>query len=201
MSTPVKVTALVVLSVMQVCAAAWSIVRYERTLASGTPYRIRIEPIDPADPFRGRYVAVQPTITLPTPIAPETELLLQSVQSRSGTAYVRLTNDSEGFAAAARILSEPPPEGDYLEIDGAWPVWTSPPERPHQPEMTGYTLRFSFDRYYMNETAAPAAEQAYFERTRRNADSKAWLTVKVMNGVGVIAGLFVDGVPIEELVR
>ena len=79
MSTRIKVAGLIVLSLVQLGAASWSIIRYERILASGTPYKIRTEPIDPGDPFRGRYVAVRPAIVVAKPIAPETERLLQSI--------------------------------------------------------------------------------------------------------------------------
>ena len=44
MSTRIKVAGLIVLSLVQLGAASWSIIRYERILASGTPYRIRTEP-------------------------------------------------------------------------------------------------------------------------------------------------------------
>ena len=67
--------------------------------------------------------------------------------------------------------------------------------------MTGYTISFSFNRYYMNEAAAPMAEDKYVEASRRNAEARAWLNVRVKDGTAVIEGLVIDGVPIEELIR
>ena len=58
-----------------------------------------------------------------------------------------------------------------------------------------------FDRYYMAEAAAPAAEQRYREASRRGTNRDTWITVRVRNGVGVIDGLFIDGVRIEDAVR
>jgi hypothetical protein len=52
----------------------------------------------------------------------------------------------------------------------------------------------------MSEAAAPEAQQRYADATSRNAATRAWLTVRVRNGVGVIEGLFIDDVPIEAIV-
>jgi uncharacterized membrane-anchored protein len=187
MSAPVKIAILVVLCLAQLAAAGSSIVKYETTLRSGALYRIRSIPIDPADAFRGRYVAVSPSITIPAPIDAETERLLLRIQSGE-RGYVVLATDDEGFARVA--------QGDDLAIASAWPQWTATAQDATR---TGYTINFSFDRYYMNEQAAPEAENQFRAAARRNSASRAWLTVRVRNGAGVIEGLFVDGVPIEQL--
>lgn len=200
MNTTTRIAGLVVLGVAQLAAPAWSIARYERTLRHGAPYRILVEPVDPADAFRGRYVAVQPTITLPLPIDDETRRLLEAV---SGTrkVYVRLATDDQGFARAGAILEHPPSDGDYLQIAHAWTRWTPNPNGQGESENAGYTLRFSFDRYYMNERQAPAAEQSYASAVRRGSGSRAWLAIRVREGAAVIEGLFIDGVPIERAVQ
>jgi len=196
MNAPMKVIALVVLSVAQLAAAAWSITRYESTLASGTPYKMRVQPVDPADAFRGRYVAVQPSLTVTTPIAPETERLLRELYLQQARAFVILGTDAQGFARADRIVSDRPSGVDYLAIDRAWETWN-----PGATASTGFSLSLPFDRYYMNEAAAPVAQQRYLEAARRNAAKTAWLTVRVRNGLGVIEGLYIDGVRIEDVVR
>ncbi|HOD52465.1 MAG TPA: hypothetical protein PLM14_17660, partial [Candidatus Hydrogenedentes bacterium] len=55
-----------------------------------------------------------------------------------------------------------------------------------------------FDRYYMEEAAAPEAERIYRERAR---NSMVYVTVRISRGTGVITGLFVDGRPVEEMIR
>jgi uncharacterized membrane-anchored protein len=200
MNAWMKIAALALLSVAQLAAATWSIATYESTLKSGTLYRIRTIAVDPADAFRGRYVAVRPSITIARPIAPETEQLLQQIQG-AGRGYVVLATDAEGFARAAQIVATPPPQGDYLEIVSAWQQWNQGTQPGTEATFAGYNIAFSFDRYYMNEAAAPAAERRYGEAMRRNAVTKAWLAVRVRNGIGVIEGLFIDGRPIEEVVR
>jgi len=49
--------------------------------------------------------------------------------------------------------------------------------------------------------ALERAQPRYFQAAPRNANARAWLTVRVKNGIAVIEGLFIDGVAIEEIVR
>lgn len=193
-----RLIALAALGVLQVAAAGWSIARYESTLSSGTPHKIHVAPVDPADAFRGRYVAVRPSIRIAKPIAPETERLLFAIQAHEGTAYVVLETDAEGFARARQVVAEPPMGGDYLKIERVSTAWESDGQ-PGRAKAVGYDLGFAFDRYYMTEAAAPAAEQKYREAARQGSRAGTWLTVRVKNGIGVIDGLFIDGVPIEQV--
>jgi uncharacterized membrane-anchored protein len=197
MTGSLKIAGLAVVCAAQLGAAAWSIVRYESTLRSGALYLIRTAPADPSDAFRGRYVAVRPAILVPTPLSPETDQLLQRIQAGE-TGFATLATDPQGFARASGILLQPPAQGDYLKIRYVWPQF-NPDPLANRPALSGYNVEFSFDRYYMNEAAAPAAEQRYAEATRRNTSSRAWLAVRVKDGAGVIERLFIDGVPIEKI--
>jgi uncharacterized membrane-anchored protein len=199
MSVRLRLTALAALGVVQIAAAGWSIARYESTLSSGTSYKIHVAPVDPADAFRGRYVAVRPSIRVTRPIDPETERLLFATQADEETAYVVLETDAEGFARAGQFVAEPPMRGDYLKIEHVSTAWAPDPDQPRRSKAIGYELGFAFDRYYMNEAAASAAAQNYIEATRQASGTHAWLTVRVKNGIGVIDGLFINGVPIEQV--
>ena len=198
MKTRVKVGVLIAVSLLQLAAAASSIARYESTLRTGVIYRIRTEPIDPVDAFRGRYVAVRPAIHVDGPLDADTQRVLDQMHGRQ-TAYVVLGVDANGFARAADIRSDRPTQGDYLEITSAWPQLRQP-QSAADDSTAGYNISFSFDRYYMNAAAAPQAEQKYMEASRRNTETRAWLVVRVKNGVGVIEALYIDGVPIEQVV-
>jgi uncharacterized membrane-anchored protein len=206
MKLPLKVVLLIALSVAQLGAAALSIVRHETTLALGTLYKIESAPVDPADPFRGRYVAIRPAIRLAGPLSPETEAVIERVglfRGRGegrGKAYVVLTTGSDGFARASAIVAEPPASGDFLEFvqTDMRVVRAAEQDRPAE---FGRMIVLPFDRYYMSESAAPAAEERYREASRRNDETRAWITVRVRNGRGVVEGLYIDGVPIEDAVR
>jgi uncharacterized membrane-anchored protein len=201
MSARFQIAALTALCIAQLGVSGWSIVRYETILSSGTPYKIRVSPVDPADAFRGRYVTVQPSIRITPQFHAEKKRFFDEVQYGRRPVYVKLAVDAEGFARAADIVADAPREGDYLEIAGVWPTWTPRADDPGKSELTGYTLRFSFDRYYMNEAAAPAAQHRYAQAVPQTGNASAWLAVRVRNGAAVIEGLFVGGVAIEDLVR
>ena len=200
MTPRMEAAALAALSFVQLAAAGWSIARYESTLASGAVYRIRTIAFDPADAFRGRYVAVQPAVTIAEPIAAETRQLIERIQS-GDAGYVVLATGADGFGNVSRILMEPPAQGDYLKVANVWQRWNPAAQPGGESTPAGYNVQFSFDRYYMNEAAAPEAETRYAAATRRDARTDAWLTVRVKDGVGVIERLFVDGTAIEELVN
>jgi uncharacterized membrane-anchored protein len=195
-NTRLKAAVLGLLSVAQLTAAGWSIARYESTLRSGTLYRIRVEPVDPADAFRGRYVAVRPSIRIPEPIDLETRQLLDRIQNRD-EGYVVLGSDADGFARVSAVLMAPPARGDYLKVAYAWDLMLRAAQVDQAGTTGGYVVAFSFDRYYMNERAAPAAEQQFVEAAGRNSSRRAWLAVRVKDGVGVIESLFIDGVELK----
>jgi hypothetical protein len=198
MSTKVSLALLAALAVLQLGAAGSSIVRYERILATGAVYRIRTAAVDPADAFRGRYVAVQPSIVLSEPVDETTRALLDGFRIDGRPVFVELAADAEGFATAARVTSERP-GGDYLEVEAAWPRWDTA-GGSSSARRIGYVLTFGFNRYYMNEAAAPAAERRYAESVGPDRQDRAWVAVRVRDGIGVIEGLFVDGVPIEQAI-
>ena len=110
-----------------------------------------------------------------------------------------LASDEKGFARAAQVVTQPPAQGDYLKIEYAWPQFEDS-RQPNAPAArVGFNLDFSFDRYYMNDAIAPQAQTRAAEAARTRAESRTWLNVRVKNGIGVIEGLFIDGVPIEQV--
>ncbi|MBD3853743.1 MAG: GDYXXLXY domain-containing protein [Acidobacteria bacterium] len=67
-----------VVALVQLTVAGGAIVRSELALRTGEAFRFRIQPVDPVDAFRGRYVAIRFAIANPNPV-PLTR------PSRSGT--------------------------------------------------------------------------------------------------------------------
>ncbi len=62
-------------------------------------------------------------------------------------------------------------------------------------------LRFDlpFDRYYLNEHVAPAADLAFRQRSG-GARRAAWIDLRVLGGRGVIEELYIDGLPVADAV-
>ena len=155
------------------------IASHEQTLQGGTAYKFRCGPVDPYDYFRGRYVALN---FLDTTIED-----WRGERFEPGTpAYALLGVDAEGFAQIVDVTSYPPASGDYLAVEATAGDYENAP----------LWIRLPFDRYYMNEFDAPAAEIAYRDQSR--TEEGAHLVVRVRDGQGVIDGLFLGDVPMEE---
>lgn len=154
----------------------------EDVLESGVAYKFRCGPVDPYDVMRGRYVALS---------FPDTQLENWNGQYFDGseTAYAVLGIDEEGMAKIADVTLVPPTSGDYLRVTAYGggtadaTLWVTLP----------------FDRYYMDEYMAPAAEVAYREQSRTEEGAHA--LIRVFEGEGVIQGLYFGEVPIEEYLR
>ncbi|MEY2531777.1 MAG: hypothetical protein QOI96_1862, partial [Verrucomicrobiota bacterium] len=61
-------------------------------------------------------------------------------------------------------------------------------------------VRFPFDRFWVTEKNAPAAEKAYIENSRREKQN-AYVTVRVRDGDAAIEELFIDNQPLKEYLR
>lgn len=180
MSRRLVIVALVALALIQLAAPLRMIAKREDTLRTGELFRFRAAPIDPYDAFRGRYVALRMAAN---PVA---------VDDAGGYAsgervFVLLATDEEGFARPIGVERRRPPDAAYVEARVASPrgdgeLW----------------LDYPFDRYYMNEKLAPAAERAY-QRRSGGVAGDAWVTVRIKRGFAVLEELYVGGAPIGEL--
>lgn len=153
----------------------------EAILREGAPYKFRCGPVDPYDFLRGRYVALSfPDLTIEDWRGP---------QFRYGeAAYARLGVGDDGFATVEDLTATPPASGDFLKVS----AHTSG-------SGSRLWIQLPFDKYFMNEYDAPAAEIAYREQSR--TDDPAWVMVRVQQGQGVIEGLYIGDVPIEEFIK
>jgi uncharacterized membrane-anchored protein len=173
----------VLIAVIQLAVPIAEIVRHEQVLQSGVPYKFRTAPVDPADAFRGRYVALAYEGTA-APLREGDDLWY-------GTpAYVRLGKDEAGFARFVELSATPPESGDYLLVESRFTGQRGDEEEMH--------FSLPFDRFYMDETDAPRAEAAY-RRYAGRSDSDtvtAYVLVRVKEGRGVIEELYIKDKPI-----
>lgn len=170
-----------VVAAAQLAVPASMILGHEAVLAYGTPYKFKCRTIDPYDPFRGRYVTLsfeQEAV----PVAPGSNV------TEKGSAYASLTVDSEGWAHLAAVSDTPPSVGDYLRVDTFY--------------FDGDKVRVSlpFDRYYMNEFDAPAAERAYFEHATAG-EGNVHAVVRVYKGRGIVEALFIGAMRVEDYIK
>ena len=178
----VRIILFVVVALVQLAVAGGAVIRSELALRGGEVFRFRIQPVDPVDAFRGRYVAIRFALDqAPAPAGLELR--------RRQWVFVPLEVDGDGLAFFGPAALEPPSSGAYLRLqsggispdeDGQRRVWVTMP----------------FNRYYMDENLAPEAERAVWSSPRGRRE--AFVTVKVRRGVGVLQELYIDDVPIHQ---
>lgn len=171
----------VAVAVVQLAAPVGQIVKHEGILRNGTPYKFRTAPVDPYDAFRGRYVALNYADTVATS---------SGKMNYHSLAYVALTQDEQGFATFGLLSPEPPATGDYLRVEYLWG------------NLTNATFRLPFDKYFMEETKAPKAEDAYRRfGNRRGETNDTYVVVRVKGGRGVIEELYIKDTPIRQFLE
>lgn len=180
MSRTVKLAVFGVVALAQLAVPGWMIAQREMVLERGTPYKFRTAPVDPYDAFRGRYV----WLNFEETTVPYTG---GGLVPYGRPVYVAIETAEDGFARLTAASQQPPASGDYLRVEGYW----------YQGD--NLSVQLPFDRYYMNEDAAPQAEIAVREHSLVN-NRDAYVVVRVLNGQSVLEQLYVADTPIEEFI-
>lgn len=149
----------------------------ENILRNGELFKFKTRPIDPADPFQGRYVRLGINTYIesrdqPTPI---------NFRSK---VYASIEIDPEGFARFSEWSLEKPLGKKYLKT------------RIHYFPNNGVDIYIPFDRYYMDEAKAPRAERLVREGTR---STNCWVNVRILNGKALVEDVFAEGQSLRDL--
>src|SRR6185295_10108312 len=98
-----------VLACMQWFVPAQMIFEKEKILAQGKEFKFKTAPVDPSDPFRGKFI----TLSFE---ANWLEIGNDSDYYANEPVFVTLTSDDNGFARIASISKEPPGDDpDYVK--------------------------------------------------------------------------------------
>lgn len=177
------ITAFILVVLAQWFVPARMILDQETVLRSGKEYRFRTAPLDPSDPFRGKYI----TLNFRDDHFPVSK---DEVWRSGENIYVLLTGDQEGFATIRSVSKEKPRTGTdfvkakvrYMSYDRAKTLY----------------IDYPFDRYYMEESKAPRAERLYNE-SRTDTTRKAYALVRVLGSKAVLEDVLINGVSIKAL--
>lgn len=181
MNRRLALTLFLCLALVQLAVPASMLVRRELTLRYGRQYRFQTAPVDPVDPFRGRYVALA--------VQANTAPRLPGMQLMPGQqVYAILAEDTAGFATIDALSLTPPGGNTYFQTS------------VHDVRDDRVRVAIPFDRYYTDEHLAPAAERAYWQHSR-GATREAYITVRVREGLAVLEELYIAGKPVREFVQ
>ena len=165
------------LALLQIGIPLAMIAKYEAVISYGTEYKFRCAPVDPVDSLRGRYVALNFEAAN-----------ISRKDYEDVPCWASVSKSEDGFAKV-EVSDARPTSEDFFKARKQW-----------------NRLQFPFDKYFMSESAAPKAEAAYRNSTRRPlGETRDWkpdtyLVVKIWHGCAVGSQLIIDGKPVEEIV-
>ena len=169
----------------QILVPLQMIYHHENILTTGKIFKFKTQPIDPNDPFRGKYIDLA---------FEENNITVKNIKNyqKTGIIFVKIKNDTLGFAKIISISkTEPDKNSDYLAL-----------KLNYANELNNNTifLDLPFSRYYMNENKAQSAENLYRESTK-NIQNNTYALVAVKSGEGIIKDVMIDEVSIKKLVK
>lgn len=182
MKKPVFIIFLIV-ALLQLAVPGKMILDKENILSLGVPYKFRTAPIDPYDPFRGKYITLDFA-------ADQFDVPNDSSWRTGDVVYVHLGTDSMGFARIKDITRQPPADDniDYIK------------SRIRYAYDERVTIEYSFAQFYMEESQAPRAEMVY-RNNRLDTAQVIYALVNVRNGEAALKDVLVNDVPISDVVE
>lgn len=166
----------------------------ERVITTGTSYLFELQPVDPNDPFRGKYMTLR---------FEQSEFKTDTCQVNAGyqDAFILIKKGADGFAKIHSIeLQKPSADLDYFKANvycnGIYgkQIKNKAPTISHY----SYVIEYPFERYFMNENTIGIAE----ERVRtamRDSTQQVYGEVMIKDGQSRLVSVQIDGVPIDGL--
>ena len=165
------------------------VAQHEQTRASGTPWKFQTAPVDPGDPFRGRYVRLSYKVERdPVPLTDATHYYVPA-----GTRmYAELLAGPDGYATLVKLHPQRPESGEYIDV---FVRYMRQPAKDGGKQPPAAIVHVPFDRYYLPEEKAGEVERRYGEASRK-AMANTYAEVRVRAGHAALVSLVLDGKPV-----
>jgi uncharacterized membrane-anchored protein len=179
---------LIIAAFVAMCVAQWfipskTILDQETILSKGRLFKLQTAPIDPSDPFRGKYIILNFS---------ENEVLVNNYQEWVDHEYMYITlADSAGYARISRASLYEQEGDDYIKVRIS-NVDSGTPAR--------VTFEYPFERFYLEESKASEAERLYWE-SRSDSTQHVYANIRVRNGQASLENVMVNDRPIADIVR
>lgn len=173
---------LVLLQLWTPAAMIWN---REDVMRSGKSFKFRAAPVDPNDPFRGKYIILN--------FRDNSYAQKARIKWLPGEqVFAQLSEDSGGYARIHSLHKKHPGKGidfikakvNYLGTEGMGTVY----------------IDWPFDRFYMEESKAGSAEKVY-NRSLADTNNITYALVKVKSGDAVLENVFINEKPIVSYLK
>lgn len=171
------------LAVVQLLTPAKMIYNQEQIIKKGKAYKFLTQPLDPNDPFRGKYVRLNYEIN--------SFKTSDSIWKSKHDVYVYL-KDSLGFAKIDTVSHKKLDlNNDYVIADKYWF------------NQNNNMLRFNlpFDRFYMEESKAKPAENLVRRNRRDTIQNTTYALVYLKEGESVLKDVLINDESIADIIR
>jgi uncharacterized membrane-anchored protein len=171
------------------CLAQWfvpaqMIYDQEQVLREGKTYHFKTAPIDPSDPFRGKYITLRFE-------EDRVEVVDPKEWKNAEDVYVSIV-DSAGFAKISTVSLYEPEGSDYIK---ARISHVSDYGKPYMLQ-----IQYPFERFYLEESKASEAERLYWEN-RTDSTQVIYAVVSVKNGSAALKDVMLNDRSIVEVVK
>jgi len=185
MKTTYTIIIFIVVVLMQLFIPAQMILNQESILKTGKAYKFKTQPVDPSDPFKGKYINLNYDIN--------SFKTNDSLWEQNEPIYVYLETDSLGYAkiddVSKDVLFEN--KNDYVRVKTGY----------YDNYSKNLIIQFPFNKYYMEETKAYDAEVAVRNRQRDSMPNNTFALVYVKDGEAVLSDVIIDDISIKDYVE
>lgn len=162
------------MAALQLWLPARTAYRMERVLRQGEVFHFAAGPVDPNDPFRGKYLVLD----IPNLEAITWDLAKPIIDSVADgdELFLLIGKDSLGFAKIGGVETAAPTGQPYIRAK-VYYVYND------TSTLTPIILHNPLNRFYLDEDKAPVAEERF---NQRSTDSTAFAKIRVLNGLAVL---------------
>lgn len=183
-----------IVALIQLAVPAKMIFDSENVIKKGETFKFQLDPIDPHDPFRGKYMTLRFT---------ENEFTIDScIQTGYVDAYIEIQSANNGYAKIKNIsFDKPSSEKDFFKAKVYCEYY------PHfenqkidaQKSENKYVVTYPFTKYFMNELGIAAVEKKLLQLLR-DSSAIAYGEVSIKNGQSRLTAIKVNGKKIEDMI-
>lgn len=171
-----------IMVLVQIAIPAQAVYTYETAISYGTTYKFKTAPVDPNDPFRGKYITLD--FEMDSYETPFTEWEYGS------KAYAYITKDENEYAVLDHLSQiQEQSDLDYIVVKVL----------SHYDGLVHFEL--PFDRYYMEETKAYDAELLYRKMNRDQKNNTTYALVTIKDDSSVLIDVIINEVSIKDAVE
>ena len=176
----------IIVAIAQLFVPAKMILDREDVLKTGKEFKFIAAPVDPSDPFRGKYISLNFV---------ENTVGINHKKSwvNGEKSYIILTTDENGFAKIKSVTKVKPKEDiDFVTVIIRYDSSSD--------ESDSLVIEYPFDRFYLKESKAQRAELKY-RQSIQDSTKVTYASVYVKNGEAVLKDVLIDGISINELLK